>query len=117
MGSWSCWNAGIRSYIGLIALIGGIWAAMRSIPPLGKPRTASHCISPNKGAISSLPELLPSVCSRFWGFQGRLLSQERIVPKGDLGSATGWMKRFVGMLNLAAAFSSKPEPLCTCLGR
>lgn len=26
------------------------------------------------------------------------------MPKGDLGSATGWMKRFVGMLNLAAAF-------------
>lgn len=106
-GSWSSWNAEILSCIGLIAwcpLIGRIRAGMGSIPPLGKPWTASDCISPNKRVISSVPELLPSVCSRFRGFQGCLPARERIVPKGDLGSATGWMKRFVGMLNLAAAF-------------
>ncbi|CAN8214372.1 unnamed protein product [Coccothraustes coccothraustes] len=44
---------------------------------------------------------------KFWGFQGCLPGRERIMPKGDLGSATGWMKRFVGMLNLAAAFHPK----------
>lgn len=68
---------------------------------------ASDCISLSKIIISNLPELLPSVCSRFWGFQGCLHGREQIVPKGDLGSATGWMKRFVGMLNLAAAFHPK----------
>lgn len=107
MGSWSSWKAEVLSYIRLIALcplIGRIWAGTCSIPPLGKPRTASDFISLNKRAISSLPELLPSVCSRFWGFQGCLPGWGRIVPKGDLGSATGWMKQFVGMLKLAAAF-------------
>lgn len=106
-GSWSCWKAGILSCIGLIALcplIGRIRAGMRSTPPLGKPQRASDCIPLNKRVISCFPELLPSVCSRFWGFQGCLPAREQIVPKGDLGSATGWMKRFVGTLNLAAAF-------------
>ncbi|RLV97289.1 hypothetical protein DV515_00012025 [Chloebia gouldiae] len=40
----------------------------------------------------------------FRGFQGCLPGWEWIMPKGDLGSATSWIKRFVGMLNLAAAF-------------
>ncbi|KAF4797548.1 hypothetical protein TURU_072207 [Turdus rufiventris] len=40
------------------------------------------------------------------GFQVCLPSQELILPKGDLGSAVGWIKRFVGTLNLAAASHS-----------